>query len=63
MGQAPIEPGAILARPIAERVRAIAQAEGLNGNPIEAYVRLIQKHRQNLRAAIQEIESGAMLAE
>jgi replication-associated recombination protein RarA len=50
-----------LARPFAERARAIAIAEGLDGKPIEAYVRLIQKHRQNMRAALQEIEAGCML--
>jgi hypothetical protein len=52
-----------LAKPFAERCKAIAEAEGLNGQSLEKYVRLIQKHRQNLRAALQEIEAGGMLAE
>lgn len=50
-----------LAKPFAERAREIAQAEGLDGKPIEAYVRLVQKHRQNFRAVLQEIASGGML--
>lgn len=49
-----------LAKPFAERARWIAEQEGLNGKSLDQYVRLIQKHRQNLRAALQEIESGAM---
>ena len=40
-----------LAKPFAERARAIAQAEGLDGRPIESYLRLVQKNRQNLRRA------------
>ena len=52
-----------LARAFAERAKAIAEKEGLDGRPIEAYVRLIQKHRQNLRGALQEIEAGATLGD
>src|SRR5262249_8353934 len=52
-----------LARPFAELAQRIAQAEGLDGKPIEAYVRLIQKHRQNLGAGLKKLESGAMLGE
>lgn len=51
-----------LAPLFAKRAREIADAEGLNGKPESAYLRLVQDCHNNLRAALQAVESGAMLA-
>lgn len=50
-----------LCEPFAERAREIAQAEGLDGQPIEAYIRLMKDCRNNLRMALSKIEAGCML--
>lgn len=50
-----------LAPAFAERARMIADREGLNGQPIGEYVKLVQACKNNMRAVIDKIEGGAML--
>lgn len=49
-----------LAKPFAERAQKIAQEVGLDGQPIEKYIRLVNDKGANLRAVLQAIEAGKM---
>ncbi len=51
-----------IAEPYAARCKAIAEAEGLNGYPIERYIKLAQLHHNSLRAMIQAVQRGEMKA-
>jgi DNA polymerase III gamma/tau subunit len=49
-----------LARPFAERCKQIAEKEGIDGRPLERYVKLLHECKNNFRMALQAIESGEM---
>lgn len=49
-----------LCEPFAERVREIAMAEGMDGLPLERYIRLAKSKRNNMRAMLQAVETGEM---
>lgn len=50
-----------LAKPFAEHCRRIAEAENLNGKPIQSYIKLAQNCKNNCREMLMAIETGEML--
>ena len=49
-----------IAELFARRVKSIAEAEGLDGQPIEKYIALIRQCKNNMRRAIQLVEAGEL---
>lgn len=49
-----------LCKPFALRVQEIAQLEGLDGQPLARYERLLKLNANNFRAALQAVEAGEM---
>jgi len=50
-----------LCKPFADRARQIAQAENMDGQPVEAYEKLAKACKNNMRMMLQRIEAGAMM--
>ena len=52
-----------LANKFADRAQEIAQIEGLDGKPVQAYLKLVQNHHNNFRDVLQKISEGLMLSD
>jgi hypothetical protein len=52
-----------LCKPFAARCKEIAEAEGLDGQPIARYEQLARDCKNNLRRMLMAVESGTMIAD
>jgi replication-associated recombination protein RarA len=52
-----------LCKPFAARVKQIAEAEGLDGQPIARYEQLTRDCKNNMRRMLMAVESGTMVAD
>ena len=50
-----------LAQAMAKRAQEIAQAENLDGKPLQSYVRLVQDCKNNMRQVLQRIDACEMM--
>ena len=50
-----------LAQLFAQRAKQIAQAEDMDGQPLQKYVRLVQDCHNNMRQVLQRVDSGELL--
>jgi len=51
-----------LAKPFAQRAKEIAEREQLDGQALDAYIRLVNDNKANFRAVLHAIDGGVMLA-
>jgi len=52
-----------LCKPFAARVKQIAEAEGLDGQPIARYEQLARDSKNNMRRMLMAVESGVMVSD